>query len=78
MTLNQLTPGQKAQIKGLDPNYAGANRLAQMGIVPGETVLFLGKAPLGDPLRIQIMNYELCLRVSDASAIEIAPAGAES
>lgn len=73
MRLDQMRSGQKAKIESLNHHYQGAQRLAEMGIIPGEVVTFLGRAPLGDPLRVVVMDYELCLRMRDAAQITISP-----
>ena len=78
MTLNQLAVGQKALIQTLNLHHPGATRLAEMGLIPGEIVTFIGKGPLGDPYRIKIMDYELCLRAQDAAAVGIQPIPTDS
>jgi len=75
MTLNRLAVGQKARIQSLDPNHPSALRLAEMGLVPGEIIKFVGKAPFGEPYKIEVMEYELCLRASDALAVSLQPLG---
>ena len=73
MTLKHLTVGQHARIQGLDPNHPSSQRLAEMGLVPGEVIKFIGKAPFGEPFKIEVMHYELCLRASDAAAVTLEP-----
>lgn len=42
-----------------------------MGITSGAEVLIKKIAPLGDPICIELRGYELCLRKSDLSSIEV-------
>ncbi len=47
-------------------------KLLEMGLLPGRTVRFNFKAPLGDPISVQIAGYSLSLRLSEAHLIELA------
>jgi len=42
-----------------------------MGRTPGVDFEMLGKAPLGDPIEIEIRGYRLSLRKSEAARISI-------
>jgi ferrous iron transport protein A len=42
-----------------------------MGVLPGETVSLENVAPFGDPIAVNVGEYKLCLRLEDASEIEI-------
>ena len=42
-----------------------------MGITKGCTIVVNKTAPLGDPLEVTVRGYELSLRKSEASLIEI-------
>ena len=67
-SLAQLKTGQNAIIKSFN-NSVLSNRLIEMGCLPGETVSLCKKAPLGCPLTINVANYELCLRMSEAECV---------
>jgi ferrous iron transport protein A len=73
MTLDALPPGQQAEIVRLDPASASAVRLGEMGFVSGQKIAMIRRAPLGEPFKVRIMNYELCLRRSEAAAVEVLP-----
>lgn len=49
-------------------------RFAEMGLVPSTIVTVVKKAPLGDPLEINVRGYRLCIRATDAKyfVVEIA------
>lgn len=42
-----------------------------MGITKGAEIYVRKVAPLGDPIQINVRNYELSLRRDDASLIEV-------
>jgi len=44
-------------------------RLFDMGITPGCEITLRKKAPLGDPLEIQLRGYELTLLKAEASLV---------
>jgi len=69
MTLAAMEAGQEARVVGVPTNTESSQRLRDLGIISGEQVKLLKKAPLGDPIEIRIMNYDLCLRRSEAESI---------
>ena len=42
-----------------------------MGMIPGVKVTMMKHAPMGDPLKIRVFNYELTLRKDEVAKIEI-------
>ncbi len=66
--LSQLKPGQKAIIKDFD-NQEIYLKLMEMGCLPGESITVEQKAPLGDPVSINIAGYTLSLRLNEADHI---------
>lgn len=71
MTLAALSAGQKARIVGVPTGTSSSQRLQDLGLVRGERVELLKKAPLGDPIEIRVMNYDLCIRQSEAAGIQV-------
>lgn len=69
--LNRLLPGQTATISGFETEDESVCRLCEMGLVSGQSVKILKVAPFGDPIEVEIMNYRLCLRKSDAAKIQV-------
>lgn len=49
-------------------------RIVEMGFIRGKIVTVLLNAPLQDPVKYQIMGYEISLRHTEAAMIEIIPA----
>jgi len=66
--LSQLKPGQKAIIKDFD-NQEIHLKLMEMGCLPGEQITVEQRAPLGDPVSINIAGYTLSLRLNEADHI---------
>ena len=46
-------------------------RIIEMGFIKGVTVEAILNAPLKDPIKYRIMNFEVSLRRSDARKVEI-------
>lgn len=69
--LDKIPLRKKVIIKNINLESPNMIRLMEMGIIPGEEVQILRKAPLGDPLEISIMGYNLCIRKSEAQNIEV-------
>lgn len=70
-TLDQLKPGQRGTIESIEGNDSIVQRIWEMGLTDGEQVEVLALAPLGDPIEIQIRSYNLSLRKSEASRIQV-------
>ena len=48
-----------------------ACKLIEMGLYPGKEIKILFKAPLGDPIAIEVGDYTLSLRKEEAASIEV-------
>jgi Fe2+ transport system protein FeoA len=46
----------------------------ELGLIEGARVRVLGRAPLGDPLRVRVGDYDLSLRRQDARLIDVCAA----
>ena len=71
MTLASMSPGQTGRIVSIHNTEEVFFRLSELGVIEGQSVTFVKRAPLGDPLEIRIMDYNLCLRNKEASKIEV-------
>ncbi|MDR2815988.1 MAG: ferrous iron transport protein B [Proteiniphilum sp.] len=71
MRLSELQTGQKAYIIKVNGSGAFRKRILEMGFVRGEEVKSILNAPLKDPIKYGIMEYEVSLRRSEAVMIEI-------
>ncbi len=71
MRLSELQTGQTAYIKKVNGSGAFRKRILEMGFIRGEEVNSILNAPLKDPIKYGIMEYEVSLRRSEAVMIEI-------
>jgi len=70
-TLKTVNCGETVKVLKLHGAGALKRRIMDMGITKG-TKLFVRKvAPFGDPIEINVRNYELSLRKNDADMIEV-------
>ncbi|MGN0913388.1 MAG: ferrous iron transport protein B [Alphaproteobacteria bacterium] len=75
-TLAELPTGKSAVISSIEcEDKALRSHIMNMGITPGVRITMVKKAPLGDPLEINVRGYELTLRKNDAAKINITDAG---
>ncbi len=68
-SLDQLKPGQFGKIISLNAQGKLRTRLLDMGLVTGTIITMIRKAPLGDPLEIEVKGYCLSLRMKEAELI---------
>src|SRR5207248_2843578 len=61
-TLDQLRPGEAAVVEAVGGEPAVVQRLLELGLLEGERVELLTRAPLGDPLEIRVGPTRLSLR----------------
>lgn len=73
MKLSELAPGQEGVILRVAGHGAFRRRMMEMGFVKGRTVKVMLEAPLSDPVKYSIMGYEVSLRRSEASLVDIMP-----
>ena len=69
--LSEFVIGEKGIIKKVEGEPRIKRRFFDMGVTPGAEVFLRKKAPLGDPIEITIRGYELTLRKSEATNIEL-------
>jgi len=70
-TLKTLNVGDQATVSHIDGADAIAMRLMEMGLFEGESIRFVGKAPLGDPLEFEICGCKISLRSSETERVHI-------
>lgn len=73
MKLSELKPGQTGVISKIHGHGAFRKRVIEMGFVAGHPVMMLLDAPLRDPVKYNIMGYEVSLRLAEAALIEVVP-----
>lgn len=73
MHLSELKTGESGIIIKVLGHGGFRRRILEMGFVKGHKVTSLLNAPLKDPIKYKIMDYEVSLRRSEAAMIEIVP-----
>ncbi|MDE5973843.1 MAG: ferrous iron transport protein A [Eubacterium sp.] len=71
MTLKEVKVGGTCKVKRINGEGALRRRIMDMGITKGVEIYVRKVAPLGDPIEINVRNYELSLRKADAELIEV-------
>lgn len=74
MRLSELKTGERGVIVKVMGHGGFRKRIVEMGFIRGKIVKVLLNAPLQDPVKYQIMGYEISLRHTEAAMIEIIPA----
>ena len=70
-TLDRLNAGEFGDVKFIGGEGKVRRRMLDMGITPGTEVYLRKKAPLGDPIEINVRGYELTLRQNEACLITL-------
>jgi len=71
--LDQLAPGDRGQVDVVSgKNKLLRAKLQSMGLVAGAPVEIVNIAPLGDPIQVRTLGYNLSLRKSEAAAVHLA------
>lgn len=72
-SLAAAKPGETMVVLHVDAAEPLAGRLADLGLLPDTPVTVVRRAPLGDPIELELRGYRLCLRLHDASRIQVRP-----
>lgn len=75
ISLRELKLGQKATIAGILAAGELGRRIRDMGIMPGEEIEVMGRAPLQDPVALRLKGFTLTLRNNEADYIVVTPEG---
>ena len=70
-TLREVKIGETVKVVKLHGEGAVKRRIMDMGITRGVEIYVRKLAPLGDPIEVNVRNYELSLRKADAEMIEV-------
>ncbi len=71
MRLSELHTGERGVIVKVTGHGGFRKRIVEMGFIKGQEVTSVLNAPLQDPVKYRIMDYEVCLRHSEAERVEI-------
>lgn len=70
--IDTLRPGDRARVIGYgesDKEYR--RKLLSMGLTRGVEFRFVKRAPLGDPIEIEVRGFALTLRRQEARGVEL-------
>ncbi|NDW09113.1 ferrous iron transport protein B [Dysgonomonas sp. 520] len=71
MNLSDLKTGEIGIITKVNGSGAFRKRILEMGFIKGKAVKVILNAPLKDPIKYKIMDYEVSLRRSESQLIEV-------
>jgi ferrous iron transport protein A len=71
MTLSELQIGEKGVIADVVGSDNVAARLLEMGLLPGETIEVIGRAPMGDPTEYSVVGYRISLRKVESARVQV-------
>lgn len=67
--LDEASVKSKVKVVQIVPESKIRRRVMDMGITKGVEITVEGKAPMGDPIEIQVRGYNLSLRKNEAKDI---------
>jgi ferrous iron transport protein A len=69
-TLSDITNGSKVTVSEISQSKLRV-KLMEMGVIKGRILTVLYRAPLGDPMAIDIDGYVLSLRKDEACLVDV-------
>jgi len=69
LRLSELKQNQSATVKEIQEAGQAKRRIMEMGMVRGSRIRVICRAPLGDPIEVEVRDYKLSLRKRDAETI---------
>lgn len=70
-TLDQVPLGDRCRVESLTGPPALVQRLLELGLMEGEEVVVIARAPLGDPIEVESALTRLSLRRSEAAQVYV-------
>ncbi len=67
--LNELTPGDRAVVTGIEQGNGETLRLQDLGLSEGIPIRVIRCAPLGDPMEIKLRGFHLSIRKAVAKHV---------
>ncbi|WP_000777868.1 FeoA family protein [Vibrio sp. RC586] len=72
MKLSQMKVGERGVILALEGlSDTIRKKLMVMGVLPNTEVLLIRRAPMGDPLQVEVRGVSIALRENIAANIEV-------
>jgi ferrous iron transport protein A len=72
VSLSELENGQMGRVEGILGAGAVKRRLMDMGVTRGVEIMVVKRAPLGDPIQVELRGYQLTMRKSEAELVMVA------
>jgi Fe2+ transport system protein FeoA len=69
--LSELEPGEEGLITRISGSASTRRRILEMGVIKGEKITVIRRAPLGDPVEFDIKDYKLTLRKKEAENVYV-------
>lgn len=70
--LNNLHPGQRMVIEGIEGDESTRQRLYAMGLHRGREIQVIRRARFGGPLQVRVGSVNLILRRREAETVKVA------
>ena len=71
LKLSDMKPGEKGRVLSIDGGGVFLRRLVDMGVVRDVDLTLIRRAPLGDPVEVEVRGYNLTLRKAEAENITV-------
>jgi ferrous iron transport protein A len=71
LLLTSLEPGAEAVVEQVEGEAVLAERLLDLGFLPGTPVRMVRRAPLGDPNVYELRGYRVCLRRAEGVCVRV-------
>lgn len=74
MKLSQMKAGERGVILALEGlSDSVRKKLMVMGVLPNTSVILIRRAPMGDPLQVEVRGVSIALRENIAAQIQVEP-----
>ncbi|MBM3954949.1 MAG: ferrous iron transport protein A [Planctomycetes bacterium] len=70
-SLDQVAIGGATRVTRVDGDDPAACRLLELGLTPGVEVRVVRRAPLGDPVELELRGYRLSIRRTEARRVAV-------
>ncbi|PIN84837.1 MAG: ferrous iron transport protein A [Candidatus Diapherotrites archaeon CG11_big_fil_rev_8_21_14_0_20_37_9] len=67
--LSELAKGSKGKIERIEGTIDFQRKIMEMGFIKGTEITLVRKAPLGDPLQVQLEGHSIAIRKKDSRNI---------
>lgn len=71
MTLDEIQINKIAVIKRITAQGKLLQKLYDMGFIEGNSLKLIRKSPLQDPIEVEILSYNITLRIQESKSIEV-------